>query len=128
MNSVLLTCWLRSVLLTVRVLLTDKSFDWWRNSVFLSRRNHTNHKKDPRGNIEESPRFQRLRERRSNYEATQTRSSDTSGGGSSNRISSSQDLNLDLAIENFPALPSPNSPNESFKTASSLKVSCSIYW
>jgi len=95
-----------------------------------SRHLRSNTKKDPRGNIEESPRFQRLRERRTKDEPLHARSSDGKGGGGSGngtdgsddvvKNGKNQELNLDLALD-FPALPSPNSPNEVFKTASTLK-------
>lgn len=78
-------------------------------------RNSNPPKKDYRGNLEESPRFQRLRERRTKDEPS--KSPDTE----SDDISSTSELTLDLALENFPALPSPNSPNENSKSASSLK-------
>ena len=75
-------------------------------------------KKDFRTNAaEEGPRFQRLRERRHKEEVVK------SPEGEFDEIVTNSDLTLDLAIENFPALPSPNSPNETDnKTASTLKV------
>lgn len=76
---------------------------------------NANTKKDYRGNVMESPRFQRLRERRVKDEPSKSPES------TADELSTTSDLALDLALENFPALPSPNSPNESDKSASSLK-------
>lgn len=75
-------------------------------------------KKEFRSNMEEGPRFQRLRDRERRLKEEVVKSPETEY----EETASSSDLTLDLAIENFPALPSPNSPNENdSKTASSLK-------
>ncbi|XP_065655707.1 uncharacterized protein LOC100211173 isoform X5 [Hydra vulgaris] len=79
-------------------------------------RNTNTLKKDPRGNLEESPRFQRLRERRIKEDISTEKSNASKSMNSDNG-----NLALDLALEHFPALPSPNSPNESMGETSLLK-------
>lgn len=91
------------------------------------RRYGNGQKKEYRTNTEESPRFQRLRERRVKDTVSAKPEKPASN---SDAATADGELSLDLALENFPALPSPNSPNDIInnsastnKSASTLKVS-----
>lgn len=86
---------------------------------------HSGSRKEYRSSAEEGPRFQRLRERRVKDENTPHSKHDKMVAENDEGVLQvNGSLNLDLALENFPALPSPNSPNDvssANRSAASLK-------
>lgn len=97
--------------------LDGKNFIFYKRNDERYIRGSSNFKRDFRTNVVESPRFQRLRERR-NKEDIESKSSESV----SVKTMARAEISLDLATENFPALPISNISDASTnKTTSSLK-------